>query len=249
MTNHHIFNHNAFNSKLPPCQLSAKPQSWRQSIRIRSIPHLKPHPRIQNQCWVQNPRIHLNQIPLIQLPIPTIPLKAPLTLPGPLHLYPLQTPLHSGTPDTLRPLPIPRSIRLRHNVETIDEDVLHLLATRRRLPEREVRVCAIRRIGHVQHNRGTIVACGSEVRIAAEELWVECVVQVHHRLGGWNYGKGKSCCVGGEVCVVEVCAIVPGVWVCVLGVVPGYDKVDVACRLDLTPERDRLTCFAAVDEF
>lgn len=75
------------------------------------------------------------------------------------------------------------------------------------------------------------------------------VVQVHHCLGGWNYGEGESCCVGGEVCVVEVCAIVPGVWVCVLGVVPGYYEVDIACRLDLTPKRDRLACFAAVDEF
>lgn len=123
-----------------------------------------------------------------------------------------------------------------------------MLPTRLRLPEREVRVCAIRRISHIQHDRCAVVACGGEVGVAAEELWMESVIQAHHCSGGWDYRKGKPCCVGGEVRVVEVCAVVPAVGVCVLGVVPGYDEVDVARGLDLAPEGDCLACFAAVDE-
>ena len=80
------------------------------------------------QFWIQDQlQIHNARLPIVTLPIPAIFLETSPTLPGRIHAYSLQTRLDGCAPETNRPVFVQSSVDLGHEVEAVDEYVVHLL--------------------------------------------------------------------------------------------------------------------------
>lgn len=88
---------------------------------MRLAPLRKTQTRIQ-----QKREINDTNLALIDLPIPTILLKTPLTLFRPRHTNLLQTPLNHRTTQTRWPFRIQRAVALGNLIESILKNVIYL---------------------------------------------------------------------------------------------------------------------------
>ena len=61
-------------------------------------------------------------------PVPTVPVKASLTLLRPLRPHSRQASVDDGAAETNRPLRVKRAVGLCHQIETVGEDIRDLLA-------------------------------------------------------------------------------------------------------------------------
>ena len=103
------------------------------------------------------------------------------------------------------------------------------------MEEREIGVCRIGTICHVEDDGGVSGFCCGKASVTAEECGFRSVVVVDEGRGWRNDGEWDSICLSLDVGVVQVGAIVPGVRRLILVIVPSNDEGRFACGLNLAP--------------
>ncbi len=168
-------------------------------------------------------RVHDRNIRLILVrAVPAVFLQALLALFGPGDVELAQCPVHSRTADALHPIRLQGPVALGHQIPAVDQDLVHFHRREGGLEPGVVRVCAIRGVGHLQHDGAVKVSGCGILSVAAKEDGLLGVIALDE--GRWrrDFREWQAVPTGLDECVVDVGAVVPAVGSGIFVIVPGY---------------------------
>lgn len=168
-------------------------------------------------------RVHGRNICFILIrAVPAVFLQTLVALFGPGDFELAQRPVHGRTADTLHPVGHQGAVALSHQVPAVDQDLVHFHGREDRLEPGVVRVCAVRGVGHLQHDGAVKIAGRGILRVAPEKDGLLGVIALDE--GRWrrDFREWQAVPTGLDECVVDVGAVVPAVGSGIFVIVPGY---------------------------